>query len=1009
MPVQSAFWTSRTHPPRSWSWSRCIVLLITLMAGATTGLADTLDVRSFQFAWDQQHELLPDSKDLQTVPFKVRRTSTGLAPAVPGQPAIQTDLEAMNRMGGALCHDDTVQVIADALAAHLQAQGFVGSTVRPMRFEVEGEIDEIDVYLIGHLPLDGGQPNPNLPTTLRPLLATEDASTSEPVEVWVIKSVKSRWLEPNPLLVEAASVESVEVRLGQRDARYTSPDNGRRVMVDSIRNFVGKGKNEFDEMAIQTIGLAVASHLRLQGFEQADASATVTGGNTLLIELKLESEQESAPDATSEDDAPAVEEDSEDLPAKTPEVEAPAEDTPPVVEEPVEEVDSKEADSKQKDASEEIPSAVATPSEPVQEMAEPAQENEEEAKPVADIPTESPAPSVDEPDPAVDGVPYMVDPFEVGYLYEHPHLPPTSEFMDLPIVLGYIDSEEGDRNWIAPRVGVGITQTTLNKINAQGGGVFWSSAIAMISSSISRVLISDDLLGVFVIPDQNQISSGPADLGKDLRPPGDTELTIMITVGRVVETRTIAQGDRIDESETFDHETHRVIKKASPSRPHDADAESEEATENRADLIRKEELSDYIHRLNRHPGRNVEASVAASAVPGGVSLDYLVFEADPLTIYYEIGNTGTPQERSLRQRFGLFHSQLTGNDDILSLEYVTSNFTRTNAVLGSYQFRLSDDNRIRGSVIGSWNKFVNDQFGQDFVQYTGYSWSAGGQVSLNIFQDGPFFIDIVPGMNYQKVKVSNELLDDSGIAGFALPYAELQFSRQDNKGLFQAMVGLEGSFLAQNIEELTLLGRIDPAEKWARLNWSASLSTFLEPLFDPVGWADPNTPDSSTLAHEIALRFSGQYSFGSRLVPQFQSILGGLYSVRGYAQSIVAGDNSLFGSIEYRFHLPRTFAVEPEPLEFMGGPFKRAPQHVYGRPDWDLIFKAFFDAGYVFQNGNEGFEVNNTLLGAGIGLEFLYKSNLRVQLDWGFALHDLKFGLAEAGSSRLYVTGTFLW
>ena len=222
------------------------------------------------------------------------------------------------------------------------------------------------------------------------------------------------------------------------------------------------------------------------------------------------------------------------------------------------------------------------------------------------------------------------------------------------------------------------------------------------------------------------------------------------------------------------------------------------------------------------------------------------------------------------------------------------------------------------------------------------------------------------------------------------------------------MVGIEGSPLAQNTNELTLLGRIDPTERWARMNWSANLSTFLEPLLDPVGWADPSTPESSTLAHEIALRFSGQYTFGSRLVPQFQNVMGGMYSVRGYTQSVVAGDNGVFGSVEYRFHLPRTFAVQ-EPVEFMGEPFRSGPQQVYGNPDWDLILKAFFDAGWSFQNGDQGFEADNTLLGAGIGMEFLYKSNLRVRLDWGFALHDLKFGLAEAGSSRLYVTGTFLW
>jgi hemolysin activation/secretion protein len=480
-----------------------------------------------------------------------------------------------------------------------------------------------------------------------------------------------------------------------------------------------------------------------------------------------------------------------------------------------------------------------------------------------------------------------------------------------------------------------------------------------------------------------------------------------VFVGRVVEVRTIGQGKRLPEGEGINHAVHKPIATSSPIRSHD---ESSPPTEEpRADLLRQSQLTDYIHHLNRHPGRQVEASVAAASVPGGVSLDFMVFEPDPLTLYYEIGNTGTPQENGLRQRFGLVHTQFTGNDDVLTIEYVTSNFKTTNAVLGNYQFRVTEDNRVRAGVMATWNKFVSDQFGQDFIDYSGHSWSVGPQMVFNIYQDGPFFLDLVPGVNYQRVKVTNHLLGDDGQAPFILPYAQLQASRQDQSGLFQGMIGLEGSPLSQDVQELTRLGRINPAERWARLNFSASLSTFLEPLLNPVGWADPETPGTSTLAHELSLRFSGQQSFGSRLVPQFQSILGGLYSVRGYQQSVVAGDNSLFGSVEYRFHLPRTFAVEPEPIEFLGSPFRSSPQYVYGRPDWDLIFKAFFDAGYVYQNGDVGFETNNTLLGAGIGLEFLYKSNLRIQLDWGVALHDLSFGLAEAGSSRLYVTGTFLW
>ena len=954
-----------------------VVLMFLMCIGpqwfASIAVSQTIDVRRFKVSWDQVHSLLPDIESLETVGFQLRRTTEGLGPAVSGKPSIRTDIAAMNRMGGVECQTSALLSIAAMFQKHLESQGFMGVSVRVGQLPIEGDDVAADVYFLAHLPIEGGTPDRSIPSNLIPIERSikDTVVASKESKAWTLTRTSAEWIAPDPMLIDAQSVLSVAVRLGERDGIYTAPGQGRRVKIDSIGGFIQDQGNRFDESAIEMMGEAIAKHLQNQGFADASVSALVEGGNTLNFELAIDkpAEEETA------EPAPVTAE----TPASTEPAEAPAADDSGSNEAAVGDAASSETDDISTTGSEDL----------VEEKT---------------APEDQPEPSVEEPDPSVDGLPYIVDPFEVAYQYPHPDLPTVSSFMEKRFLLGYIDTEDGGRNWIGPRDGVTVIETSLNELNEGGGGVFWSSAIARVSSTISRTLIDDDLLGVFVIPDPNQISSQPGSIGQDLRPANETELTILITVGRVVESRTVAQGDRIPEENKFNNEQHTTITRVSPARPHNANA-----TGQREDLLRQSEISEYIHRLNRHPGRNVEASVAASSVPGGVSLDYLVFEAKPLTLYYEIGNTGTPQEKSLRQRFGLFHSQFTGNDDILSLQYITSNFSRTNAILGSYDFRITDDNKVRGAVLGSWNKFVNDQFGQDFVDFTGFSWSGGGQLDINIFQDGPLFVDLVPGVNYQKVKVNNEIIDDSGQAGFVLPYAQLQLTRQDDQGLITGMIGIEGSPLSQSPGELTLLGRLDPSEQWARLNWSGSISTFLEPLLDPVGWADPETPETSTLAHEISARFSGQYSFGNRLVPQFQSVLGGLYSVRGYAQSVVAGDNSLFGSIEYRFHLPRTFSINPEPLQFMGSDFHVAPKHVYGRPDWDLIFKGFFDAGYVFQSGNQSFEADNTLLGAGIGLEFLWKSNLRVQLDWGFALHDLKFGLAEAGSSRLYVTGTFLW
>src|SRR5690606_17178668 len=117
-------------------------------------------------------------------------------------------------------------------------------------------------------------------------------------------------------------------------------------------------------------------------------------------------------------------------------------------------------------------------------------------------------------------------------------------------------------------------------------------------------------------------------------------------------------------------------------------------------------------------------------------------------------------------------------------------------------------------------------------------------------------------------------------------------------------------------------------------------------------------------------------------IPQEQDVLGGLYSVRGYDQSIVSGHSTFVGTLEYRFHVPRVLSVEPEPRELFGEPFRTAPQYVYGLPDWDLILRAFMDIGRTWNHDALSFEEDETLIGAGAGAEFVFKRNLNLRVNW---------------------------
>jgi hemolysin activation/secretion protein len=92
------------------------------------------------------------------------------------------------------------------------------------------------------------------------------------------------------------------------------------------------------------------------------------------------------------------------------------------------------------------------------------------------------------------------------------------------------------------------------------------------------------------------------------------------------------------------------------------------------------------------------------------------------------------------------------------------------------------------------------------------------------------------------------------------------------------------------------------------------------------------------------------------------------------------------------------------------GGFRWAPQQVYGQPDWDLIFRAFFDVGRAIRSERTPLEINETLLGAGVGLELQVKRNLAVRFDYGWRLETMESRpREEAGDGRAHFSVRLLY
>ena len=188
---------------------------------------------------------------------------------------------------------------------------------------------------------------------------------------------------------------------------------------------------------------------------------------------------------------------------------------------------------------------------------------------------------------------------------------------------------------------------------------------------------------------------------------------------------------------------------------------------------------------------------------------------------------------------------------------------------------------------------------------------------------------------------------------------------------------------------------------WAIVQAGLYGSFYLESLFQ-------KSSNVTHLANEIVVIGQFQNAFHQRLIPQLEGILGGLYTIRGYPQSTVAGDNLYMGSIEYRFHLPAELGPDPNACtKLFGKSFRWAPAQPKGQTDWDFLFRAFFDVGETTVNQRKRFEHDHLVMGAGFGGELVLWQNVFIRADWGTALRSAN-GISS-GNHQLYFSSTIIY
>jgi len=627
---------------------------------------------------------------------------------------------------------------------------------------------------------------------------------------------------------------------------------------------------------------------------------------------------------------------------------------------------------------------------------------------------------------AADGNSYKVSRFLIEWHVANEQHPPSDELLDATVTLGvtpkgYVSALAMkansnvllDKNGVAiPRSGVNTTTLKVRDLVSGGGGTFFASALRDVNDALVKEMHRRGFIAVFVHAAEDQIAQVETDehqAGDDLRDGKTEELRLIIWTGQVAQVRSVASGPRLEGAIIAEQTTrvdssdpvHTRIREQSPVKP--------------GDLVHRDQIDEYLFRLNRHPGRRVDVAVAAGEKPEEVVIDYLVSENKPWTAYVQLSNTGTSATNEWRERFGFIHNQLTKHDDTLRLDYSTANFDESHAVNLDYEFPILSDS-IKARVYGGYSEYSASDVGFASESFTGHSWNGGGELVGNVLQHHDLFLDVTAGVKWQCVEVFQSVKGETGSDNFWTPYLGVSLERFTDESSLTANATISWNADSLDQVEKDKLGRFDVDKNFTIIRFGAERSVFLEPVFNRLGWFQGDDGKGYTsLAHEIAVSARGQWT-GNRLMPTEEEVAGGMNSVRGYPESVAAGDNVFIGSLEYRFHLPNSFSLsdpghigKQDMPTWFGKDFRWAPQQAFARADWDLIFKGFFDMASVHQSQQQFGEVPSTLFSTGIGAELTFKRNVSLRLDWGVALKDAgqeKINSTErevsAGDSRLH-------
>lgn len=386
------------------------------------------------------------------------------------------------------------------------------------------------------------------------------------------------------------------------------------------------------------------------------------------------------------------------------------------------------------------------------------------------------------------------------------------------------------------------------------------------------------------------------------------------------------------------------------------------------ETIASDLLNQNLYWLNRNPFRHVDAIYTPGEEEGTTDIELVCKDRFPLRLYTGIDNTGNDVTGNNRFFAGLNWGDVFWSDQRLSYQFISStDFKKFRAHTLFYEIPLPCQHML--NFYGGYSRVdadfsVPNIIGNKFRTH-GFSLQGSFRYDIPLKPWKHVLHEIISGFDFKR---TNNNLDLGGIPVIS----------QKNVNLTQLMVGYN---LGYEIKPLTLSWEIEGF--WSPGTWIADQTNADYQALRP--FAKKNYLYART-ALTCIWRFYNEWSMHNyfrgqvattNLLPSEEYGVGGTYTVRGYKERIVNGDNIFVWNFELR-------TPPISILNILAG---------WSKFNDDFQLLAFFD--YAFTGVNHRAPMQDKteyLMSVGPGVRYNVSPYLTFRADWGFQLHNLHLG-----------------